>query len=591
MTMDSENIANKAVPNVVQKSSDNKAVDAEKPTIEVEEHTAEPATDITTSAEENPAPSLITPMSQDISKLIKIQTSSANAKAVENDREDEDPTEDAPKPPMVSEAMPVETSIAQTLLGVSTSSSSSSASTPTAAAIKIDKAEHKGGNNVDIDDEDDLGKEDDDEDDVPVKLDEDAELAKKNALRAAVAAAEARQAAIDSGAQTKGSGRWTKAEDESLKLAVKQVGARNWKRIASEYLADTRTDVQCLHRWQKVLRPGLVKGPWQPEEDDEIRRCIANGITRWSEIAMRVPGRIGKQCRERWFNHLDPSIKHGEWTEEEDRLLIEGQRALGNKWSQIAKHYLPGRPENAVKNRWNAATRRHRTVNAKESSAKVRAAEVAARAAEAAAAAVMAQVNSSGGSAIDALTLAASTMKASATKRTRKTAGEGKTATPKRPRKETQATTTTARRRSGPKKAKLDQPVMNSLISLCNAALDDKASQNDGEDAKKGNKTRGKRGASFSASRPHLTTPASIDTNGRNPTLTSLQTSSKSVVETPLWKSPRMEAPSSISPNKPPEKEATAPSLTSLQILSQMVSSKKNSKAVSEAIASIAESS
>ena len=67
--------------------------------------------------------------------------------------------------------------------------------------------------------------------------------------------------------------------------------------------------MQCLHRWQKVLKPGLVKGPWTKEEDETIIRCRKEGITKWSEIARRVTGRIGKQCRERWFNHLDPSIR------------------------------------------------------------------------------------------------------------------------------------------------------------------------------------------------------------------------------------------------------------------------------------------
>ena len=47
---------------------------------------------------------------------------------------------------------------------------------------------------------------------------------------------------------------------------VEQHGARNWKKIASYF--DDRTDVQCLHRWQKVLNPDLVKGPWTQEEDD-----------------------------------------------------------------------------------------------------------------------------------------------------------------------------------------------------------------------------------------------------------------------------------------------------------------------------------
>ncbi len=49
-----------------------------------------------------------------------------------------------------------------------------------------------------------------------------------------------------------------------------------------------------------MLRPGLVKGPWTPEEDEIITNCILNGTTKWSEIALKIPGRIGKQCRERW---------------------------------------------------------------------------------------------------------------------------------------------------------------------------------------------------------------------------------------------------------------------------------------------------
>ena len=85
------------------------------------------------------------------------------------------------------------------------------------------------------------------------------------------------------------------------------VGPQNWKLIAAKFLGGARSDVQCLHRWQKVLKPGLRKGKWTQEEDDTIRRCIQAGMTQWKTIADAVPGRIGKQCRERWYNHLDPT--------------------------------------------------------------------------------------------------------------------------------------------------------------------------------------------------------------------------------------------------------------------------------------------
>jgi hypothetical protein len=150
-----------------------------------------------------------------------------------------------------------------------------------------------------------------------------------------------------------GSGRWTKEEDEMLRAAVAAIGPRNWKRISQEVLKEARSDVQCLQRW-KVLRPGRVKGPWTSAEDDTIVHSIQAGATKWSEIAAQIPGRVGKQCRERWFNHLDPTLKKGAWSEEEDDVLIAEQNKLGNRWCEIAK-LMPGRSENAVKNRWNSA--------------------------------------------------------------------------------------------------------------------------------------------------------------------------------------------------------------------------------------------
>jgi hypothetical protein len=105
-----------------------------------------------------------------------------------------------------------------------------------------------------------------------------------------------------------------------------------------------------------------ARNSWTEDEDATLlSEALKRGPQNWSAIAKAINSkchnavqvRIGKQCRERWFNHLNPELSKGKWTETEDRILVQEQVVLGNHWSEIAKK-LNGRTENQVKNRWNS---------------------------------------------------------------------------------------------------------------------------------------------------------------------------------------------------------------------------------------------
>ncbi|XP_054820190.1 transcription factor WER-like [Prosopis cineraria] len=109
------------------------------------------------------------------------------------------------------------------------------------------------------------------------------------------------------------------------------------------------------------------KGLWNSQEDKILMEHVKqHGVGKWNRIA-KATGlkRCGKSCRLRWMNYLSPNVKRGDFSEEEDDLIIRLHNLLGNRWSLIAGR-VPGRTDNQVKNYWNTHLSKKLGVNKKE---------------------------------------------------------------------------------------------------------------------------------------------------------------------------------------------------------------------------------
>jgi len=149
--------------------------------------------------------------------------------------------------------------------------------------------------------------------------------------------------------------KWTKEEDSILIDLTNKFNNKNWNIISSHF--EDKTPLQCFSRYKRI-RPGIIKGSWTREEDQKILELVNQYGRLWSKISKVLISRNGKQIRDRYINILDPSIKKGKFSLEEDLKLLNLYKKLGPRWATIAK-FFENRTADMVKNRFHSSIKKN----------------------------------------------------------------------------------------------------------------------------------------------------------------------------------------------------------------------------------------
>ena len=141
---------------------------------------------------------------------------------------------------------------------------------------------------------------------------------------------------------------WTEEEDNILFQKAEEFHYQNWNSIAN--FIPGKSSIQCSARYRRI-KPGLIKGPWDEEEDKKLLSLYQKYRTNWAAISKEMPHRTGKQIRDRFLNSLDSRFDRGKFTEEEDKALLKYYKMYGKSWAKIAKK-LKTRTGDMIKNRF-----------------------------------------------------------------------------------------------------------------------------------------------------------------------------------------------------------------------------------------------
>lgn len=166
---------------------------------------------------------------------------------------------------------------------------------------------------------------------------------------------------------------WTKQEDEKLRLLVSYWGDQsgrqsNWDKISAQFT--NRNAKNCRKRWFHSLDPKLRRGKWSPNEDKVLLEAYEQLGPSWQRIAQLIPGRTDDQCSKRYTDVLDPAVHNRlrPWSEEEDAKLLELYKKYGRKWQAIAAG-IEGRTGLVCRNRWRKLTKPPKETNSRQGSA------------------------------------------------------------------------------------------------------------------------------------------------------------------------------------------------------------------------------